>query len=1275
MNEQSNADETIETVFTEQLLTICRQFAMDLEEALNGGEPPRLESYLGQVAEPERPTLDRELRVIALKFEQRRLQLQRRGDAEDLPRALAEEGPPAEQAFAMTEVFGGDPQSDPGYTMAASEIAAGEGGPSFVLNDPGQDQVGQTTEFAPSLADPAATEFITSSSLPAGGAEGGRAPALARTMGAEALALLRATPGPKAADLGVRKTTVPGYEILSELGRGGMGVVYKARQKRLNRVVALKMVLAGAHASSQQLARFHAEAEAVAQLQHQGIVQIFEVGDHEGLPFFSLEFVEGGSLSEKIAGKPRPPREAAETMELLAQAMAVAHQHGIVHRDLKPANVLLTREGLPKITDFGLVKRVEGGSELTASGTLMGSPSYMSPEQAYGKTHEIGPPSDLYSLGAILYELLTGRAPFIGTTVLETLDQVRSREPVPPSRLQPKVPRDLETICLKCLQKETGKRYESCQALAEDLHRFSAGEPIRARPIGRGERLWRWCRRNPRVAVLSGVVVVLLGLVTASAIAIRLRLNREREAIAETRKVAGERLDQAAASIAAGDSRRAGDLLQQASLPLLKSRPELADMRSGIKRLQEQVDVYVEFKQLLDQARFHCFGSLSQKQEGQRYCQRMVQLYDQIERRTGIAASGLPPLNAEQQQTFTEDVFDAFLIAAWVEREVAQGGKEEVQQQAARKAVDLLNRANKAVPGTKAFYVHRCACWGKLGDRARDQEDKKRADAIQPTTAVDHFWHGFAHHLRGNQALRNRDRDAAEKWYRDELDELGIFLRLRPDRFWGYFNWSHAQVQLDDLQEALFGFTACIHLRPDFPWSYSNRGNILLRLKRYDQAIEDCTAALARDKSYTEACVNRGLAYFRQGKFDAALSDFNRAVELKSESASVYFHRADIYRRKNRLKEALPDADRAIALDRNSPEAYYLRAGLRTATRQYSPARDDYSAALALFPRGVEPLRDRAMLNWLYLKDFEAALADAAQLARLQPKNALPHRIMGSIHLGRRQYDKALPAFRKALDLKPDDTVVLWDLAELYFWQGDTEKALEVLDPLTSQPSPKLPVSLNLRGDVYRSMGRLDEAAKDYQRMIELGPKEPDGYIGLARVLAQQGKVEEARACYERLVAANPDSAPVDLRRAEFRRDHGAFDEAEADCDRAAGKAPDSALPPLVRASITAARGQHRQAVADAERALEKAPKDDGHVLYAAVCVWSLAAQAAAGDGDSAEDQSYADRAAALLAMALDKGFHDLSFAEHNRMIDDPAVAAIRRQPGIEDLLAHRGRR
>ena len=327
--------------------------------------------------------------------------------------------------------------------------------------------------------------------------------------------------------------TVPGYEIDGELGHGGMGVVYKARQVRLNRTVALKMVLAGAHASPAQLARFQNEALAVAKLQHPNIVQIFEVGEHEGLPFFSLEFVDGGALDRKLDRKPLPPRAAAELAETLARAVDYAHRSGIIHRDLKPANVLLTAGGVPKITDFGLARDVEEGSGATHSGSILGTPSYMAPEQASGKTGEVGPLADVYALGAVLFELLTGRPPFVGASVMDTLEQVRTQEPVPPSRLQPKVPADLETIGLKCLQKDRYRRYGSARELAEDLRRFLEGVPIKARPVSAPERLWRWCRRNPRVAALTAAVALLLVVLTATSWGFTWRIAAEQ---AETEK-------------------------------------------------------------------------------------------------------------------------------------------------------------------------------------------------------------------------------------------------------------------------------------------------------------------------------------------------------------------------------------------------------------------------------------------------------------------------------------------------------------------------------------------------------------------------------------------------------------------------------------------------------------------------------------------------------------------------------------------------------------------
>jgi serine/threonine-protein kinase len=428
---------------------VCARFEAAWRSASAGFPPPQLDSYLLEVPESERPDARRALESIEQAY---RDSLARRSAGEERVAAAATAGD-----FAQ-----------------------------------GRDTPGSASEARGAAATVGATVAAQESHTLAGGDQHSLS-------GTERLS------GPAGAWL-----EFPGYEIAGELGRGGMGVVYKALQKGLGRWVALKMVLAGSHASPQQLARFRAEASAVARLQHPNIVQIYDVGERNGLPYFSLEFVEGGTLQQRIHGNPQPPREAAYLVETLARAVAYAHQLGIVHRDLKPANVLLTRDGVPKITDFGVAKRLEDSSGQTKSGMLVGTPSYMAPEQARAEASAVGPLVDVYALGAILYELLTGRPPFEAATTMDTIVKVTSQEAVAPSRLRYGLPPDLETICLKCLQKEPEPRYQSAQALAEDLRRFLAGEPIQARPVGSAERAWRWCKRNPRLAALGGVALALL---------------------------------------------------------------------------------------------------------------------------------------------------------------------------------------------------------------------------------------------------------------------------------------------------------------------------------------------------------------------------------------------------------------------------------------------------------------------------------------------------------------------------------------------------------------------------------------------------------------------------------------------------------------------------------------------------------------------------------------------------------------------------------------------
>jgi len=302
------------------------------------------------------------------------------------------------------------------------------------------------------------------------------------------------------------------YEIVRELARGGMGVVFEARQISLNRSVAVKMILAGQLADEMEVKRFYTEAEAAANLDHPGIVPIFEVGQHDGQHYFSMGFVEGQSLAGLLVAGPLAARKAAELMIKVADAIAYAHHRGLIHRDLKPANILLDRDGNPRVTDFGLAKKVQGDSGLTGSGQIMGTPSYMPPEQAGGRRGDVGVAADVYSLGATLYALITGRPPFQAATAVDTVLQVLSDEPVPPRRLNASIPLDLETICLKCLEKEPFRRYATASELAADLSRYVSGEPIVSRPISRAERAWKWVNRRPALsAALAACILALLG--------------------------------------------------------------------------------------------------------------------------------------------------------------------------------------------------------------------------------------------------------------------------------------------------------------------------------------------------------------------------------------------------------------------------------------------------------------------------------------------------------------------------------------------------------------------------------------------------------------------------------------------------------------------------------------------------------------------------------------------------------------------------------------------
>jgi WD40 repeat protein len=380
------------------------------------------------------------------------------------------------------------------------------------------------------------------------------------------------------------------YEIIREIARGGMGVVFQARQISLNRMVALKMILAGQLADQTDVKRFYTEAEATANLDHPAIVPIYEVNQHEGHHYFSMGFVEGESLSHRLKKGPLAARQAAALMATVAEAIDYAHQRGVIHRDLKPGNILLDRKGIPRVTDFGLAKRIEADSALTGSGQIMGTPSYMPPEQAGGKRGAVGPAADVYALGATLYCAITGRPPFQAATAMDTVLQVLNDEPVPPRRLNPSVPRDLETICLKCLEKEPDERYAGAAALAAELRRFLTGEPIAARPVTWPERAAKWARRKPTLAAAYtlGLLALLLGGLGGAAVWQWRAAARARDGEKQARSIAERARD--AAKSAKSEAERQRDRADAARKEADTARVAEEKARAEAERQRERFE-------------------------------------------------------------------------------------------------------------------------------------------------------------------------------------------------------------------------------------------------------------------------------------------------------------------------------------------------------------------------------------------------------------------------------------------------------------------------------------------------------------------------------------------------------------------------------------------------------------------------------------------------------------------------------------------------------------
>jgi tetratricopeptide (TPR) repeat protein len=677
--------------------------------------------------------------------------------------------------------------------------------------------------------------------------------------------------------------TIPGYEVEAVLGHGGMGVVYKASHVKLNRPVALKMMLYGAVATSSEQARFQREAEAVAALHHPHIVPIYDVGEADGRPYYTMEFLEGDSLARMLAGKPQPAAAAASYSLTLAEAVQAAHDAGIVHRDLKPSNILLTADGALKISDFGLARRLDADQSLTLAAANVGTPSYMAPEQALGKANAFSPAVDVYALGAMLYEILTGRPPFRAETAAETQRQLVAEEPVPPSRLNASVPRDLETICLKCLQKEPERRYATAAALADDLKRFAEGRPIQARQVGWTERAWRWGRRNPTAAALLLTALAFVAIASGGGTWLVQQQNRRNT---ELRNEIGTDVTEAVSLRRGLHFRAAGELLDQAGQQLGPAGP--VDLR----RLVDQGRAELYLAQRLDAARIQA-ATLAGKTSSLAVAEPLYE--------SAFADAGLGRMG-DKIEVVSARVRDSALRA-----ELVTALDDWASFATDRQRREWLLAVARGADRNEARNRLRQP---ELWNDAKLWKDPKRLKQLTEDLKAAEFFPQLATALS-----RMSDGDAA----------VGLLTKAQsryPQDFWLNIELGATLYESGRWEEALGYCRAALAIRPDVSAAHNGLGLALYSTGRRDEGIGQLEQAVSIDPNSVSAHVNLGRVCYYEGRLDESIDHLQQALRIAPKSAGIHVDLGASLAAKGRLDDAIGHFQLALSIDPKSAAAH-----------------------------------------------------------------------------------------------------------------------------------------------------------------------------------------------------------------------------------------------------------------------------------------------------------------------------------------------------------------
>ena len=904
---------------------------------------------------------------------------------------------------------------------------------------------------------------------------------------------------------GSKFPNVPGYDILGELGRGGMGVVYRAKQRGLGRMVALKMILGGANVNPEDIARFELEARAVGSMTHPNIVQVYEVSEFQGAPFFSLEFVDGGPLDSKLKSEPQPAEWCAQMMLQLSRGMAYAHSMQIIHRDLKPANVLITKDGIGKIADFGLAKKMDADDGKTRAGSIMGTPSYMPPEQASGETADIGPLADIYSLGAMFYEFLTGKPPFRGTTLLQTLEDVRNKEPVAPNVLVASVPLDLQTICLKCLEKDKAKRYPTADELANDIERFIKGEPILARPVGIYTKTLKWAKRNQAKAALIGVsavaaVTIFIGSITAAIMIQNSKVNElaARDAVDEKNKAIALELDgirnETNPALISANSlfdekkfEQAKDILGKV-VAKTSGKETLKEIYEPAKDLLAKTEQRIKatndmslFSKHYDDALFHSSDAMGNRIEARES--------SISEAAKGLALIGikytedkeyllkLPDhLSDAEKKHLTDEALELAIILARRNAMPLPDISAEDLKKRSLESLEIMEKTRGFAKENHIFHLIKADLLKTLSQLPEAQAEFEKAKTIAPERASEFFFLGLG-------AFNKNDYATAQDFFEKAL-------RKDPELFWANFLTAVCQVRQEQFAAARASLTSCIATRPNLGPAYLVRGIVdgkLIRGKTsttdsdYSEAFEDFKKAEKYGIPKFDVLVNEGNLYFEMGKFKDAQKNFEDAIKLKPTDSRGINNLALCYRKDGKNVEAIELFTRNIKANPIDGDSYHWRglAYLDLQPKEIQKAIEDFLQAGNLRFLNKDKVEDYLIASELFYstKNFEKALPLCNLAVQLNPSNSLSHLLKAKILLELNKFAESKTAF--------DD----------YFAMHDPKK-----------DSPLDPQAYKGRGICQRALNLLGPALSDLSRSAAMLPDDTQSRVRRAMLLVSAWK-------------------------------------------------------------------------------------------------------------------------------------------------------------------------